>query len=267
LLGLPRLVARPGIGVIYSKQLKLVFIKGKKVAGTSVEILLSALCGPDDIITPITPIDEKLRLASGGRAPQNYGADPAELRRFNELVAQGSNEDLAGIETPKGTFRNHSELAAVVRHLGPIPDDYVTFVVERSPYYKVLSAINMHQNFDSYRGSGARMVSGDEQIAQAADEVFKRESWPGRLNIDRYKLRGRVPPWLKVIKYDTLAQDLRALLIERGVANPPDLPVAKEGRRSETLDLRKLLRPEHIARINSAYAEEFETFGFPRIDP
>lgn len=257
----------PATTLIYSRQLKLIFIKGKKVAGTSVEILLSALCGPDDVITPITPIDEKLRLAHGGRPPQNYGAQPAEVEAFNRKVASLPNEEIAQLEIPRGTLKNHSSLTSVVRTLGPIPRGYRVFCVERSPYYKVISGLNMREGFRDYRSSGARMMSSDEQITRAADLVLESGDWPGRLNIDRYKLNGRVPADLTVIKYDELADQLRNLLIERGVSNPPELPVAKEGRRSETLDLRKVFRPAHIAKINEIYAEEFDAFGFPRLTP
>ncbi len=253
--------------MIFSKQLKLVFIKGKKVAGTSVEILLSTLCGPEDIITPITPIDEKLRLGHGGRPPQNYGADPVKVRHFIERLKRTPAEEIADLRMPRGTFKNHSPLELVLNELGPIPQGFRVFCVERSPYYKVLSSINMHQHFESYRAGGGRMVSSDDQLAQAIDLTLKQDRWPGRLNIERYKVGGRVPDYLTVIKYDELAEQLRELLIERGVADPPQLPVAKEGRRSETLDLRKLFKPEHIARINDAYAEEFEAFGFPRLAP
>lgn len=47
--------------MILSKEHKFVFIKGRKVAGTSVEVFLSEICGKNDIITPITPIDEKMQ--------------------------------------------------------------------------------------------------------------------------------------------------------------------------------------------------------------
>ena len=253
--------------MIYSEKLKLVFIKGKKVAGTSVEILLSSLCGPNDIITPITPIDEKLRLSNGGLPPQNYGADPDKLARFNRRIAKRSGAELGELKVPKGVFHNHSSLSSVVKGFGPIPDDYKVFCVERSPYYKFISSINMYEGFQSYQSSGERMVSSDEQIAQRAELVLNKPNFPGTLNIDRYKVDGKVPDYLVILKYDQLAEQLRALLIDCGVDNPPDLPVAKEGRRSETLDIRKLLRPEHIARLNDIYAEEFEVFGFPRLEP
>ncbi len=58
--------------MIYSRQSDFLFIKGRKVGGTSMEIALSILCGPEDIITPITPVDERERLRRGGRGAQNY---------------------------------------------------------------------------------------------------------------------------------------------------------------------------------------------------
>jgi hypothetical protein len=51
--------------MILSEMNKFVFIKGKKVAGTSVEVALASICGSNDIITPITPIDEQCRVSSG----------------------------------------------------------------------------------------------------------------------------------------------------------------------------------------------------------
>ena len=62
--------------VIASHQHRFVFLKTRKTAGTSVEIALSKVCGPDDVITEISPEDEKLRQAAGGRAPQNFQSPP-----------------------------------------------------------------------------------------------------------------------------------------------------------------------------------------------
>ena len=59
--------------MIFSKLHRFLFIKGRKVAGTSFEVALSKICGPDDILTPITPIDEQTRLSLQYRPAQNYG--------------------------------------------------------------------------------------------------------------------------------------------------------------------------------------------------
>ena len=56
--------------MIISHEHKFIFLKTKKTAGTSIELALSELCGPQDIITPLTKIDEAMR--EGKRGAQNW---------------------------------------------------------------------------------------------------------------------------------------------------------------------------------------------------
>ena len=56
--------------MIVSHEHRFIFLKTKKTAGTSLELALSQLCGPDDVITPLAPTDEALR--AGGRGAQNW---------------------------------------------------------------------------------------------------------------------------------------------------------------------------------------------------
>src|SRR5262245_48596163 len=56
--------------MILSLEHKLIFLRTKKTAGTSIELALSELCGPDDIITPLTREDEARR--AGRRGAQNW---------------------------------------------------------------------------------------------------------------------------------------------------------------------------------------------------
>lgn len=58
--------------MIISHKHKFIFVKTRKTAGTSVEIALSRHLGPDDIITPISPDDEKLRAERCDLGPQHY---------------------------------------------------------------------------------------------------------------------------------------------------------------------------------------------------
>jgi hypothetical protein len=51
---------------------KIIFIKTKKTASTSIEISLSEFCADRCIITPITPRDEETRKTLGFKGPQNY---------------------------------------------------------------------------------------------------------------------------------------------------------------------------------------------------
>jgi hypothetical protein len=48
--------------MIVSHRHKFIFLKTKKTAGTSIELALSELAGPEDIVTPLTKIDEAQRI-------------------------------------------------------------------------------------------------------------------------------------------------------------------------------------------------------------
>ena len=62
--------------MIASHQHRFIFLKTRKTAGTSVEIALSKVCGPDDVITEISPEDEELRRAAGGHPAAAAGRRP-----------------------------------------------------------------------------------------------------------------------------------------------------------------------------------------------
>ena len=79
--------------MIVSHAHKFVFLKTKKTVGTSIELALSTLCGDDDIITPLTEIDEAQRAS--GRGAQNWrkhgwwgSARPFFQRRFFKFTAE-----------------------------------------------------------------------------------------------------------------------------------------------------------------------------------
>ena len=55
--------------------LKLIFVKTKKVGGTSFEIALSKYCSGNCIITEILPEDEQLRQELGFQPAQNFRPD------------------------------------------------------------------------------------------------------------------------------------------------------------------------------------------------
>ena len=66
--------------MILLRKQRLLFIKGAKVAGTSIEVFLAGLAGEDDIVTPISP-------PSPGHRPRNYAGPDGSPRFYNHIDA------------------------------------------------------------------------------------------------------------------------------------------------------------------------------------
>ena len=217
--------------MILSRNHRFVFIKGHKVAGTSIELALSAVCGPDDILTPLPPVDERQR---------SYGARNYSERRELEAAYRQAVQT-ADIDPPRTVFYNHMPLREV-EALVPL-DGYRVIVAERSPYAKIMSHLGM-KGFVP------------EQFADALDTV----PLDAVRNIDLYRDATGSLRTDTVIRYQTLEHDVAALGL-----GPLVLPHAKRGLMSDTLDPRAHFRRDQLDRINEHYAEEFEAFGYARM--
>jgi len=90
--------------MILSHRHRFIFIKTLKTAGTSIEVALSQLCGPEDVVTKIVP-------AEAGHVPRN-------------------NEG----------FYNHMPAREILARVGPeLWNGYYKFTFERNPWDKVVS--------------------------------------------------------------------------------------------------------------------------------
>jgi hypothetical protein len=247
--------------MILSKKHNFIFIKGMKVAGTSIEMALSALCGPDDIVTPVSQVDELERIRLGGRC-QNYAEDREAERKYLEALAAAPPERLGQVPQPVKRYFNHMPLAAVGLIYGGDISGFEIVCAERSPYSKVLSWANMQLSYTAYRGGGI-MRADPAALQMAVDGGLASGEIRNTRNIDRYRgADGKVT--VRQLHYDRLAEDFAAFVRGLGETVPP-LPHAKKGLMSDTLDPRQVLRPDQIARINQIFAEEFECFGYPMV--
>ena len=250
--------------MILCREYRFIFIKGVKVAGTSIEIALSALCGPEDIVTPITLVDELTRKTHGYRLPQNYHEDPDVERVHSELLRTLSPGTLVSITLPKGRFYNHMPLTEVAANLGGIPDDYLIICAERCPYRKVISWANLLLGYDRYE-LGGEMRSDMATLRSFIDQMMGTDRIRESLNIERYRLEdGRFGPHV-TMRYESLDADFGTLMRRLGVTDPPPLPHAKKGLLSNELAVEDLFKPWHIRKINETFAEEFEQFGYEMI--
>jgi len=213
--------------VIVSHEHGFVFMKTRKTAGTSVEIALSRVCGDDDVITPVTADDEVLRRAHGGRGPQHFESPPnLERKAFN-----------------------HMPVSMVRRMLGRKKfETYFSFAIERNPWDAVVSLY--HWRFrDSEPGSFA------DYVASEAVETFATK------NQRIYRLKGDVAVD-RVLRYESLADELATVWSERGLPGRPDLPHAKGGTRPHGPSYRSYYDDASRERVAELFAAPIAQLGY-----
>lgn len=240
--------------MILSFRHNFLFVRALKVAGTSVEIALSTLCGPDDISPPIVAVDERLRLDSGGLCA-NYSDDPLFEEGWRTAVRAATPEQLATMPRPPSRYRPHMNVAEIEAAYGAPLDAFRLVCVERDPFAKVISFLHMREHFDGYR-AGTPDMAAPVDLASELDKALAGD----KLGIlkSHAMYGGRTP---EAIHYERLEEDFTAFVASLGVAVPP-LPHAKRGPMSNAIDPATVFRRDQIDRLNGYFAPELSAFGY-----
>lgn len=230
--------------MIVSHAHKFIFLKTKKTAGTSIELALTKLCGADDVITPLTEIDEAKR--AGGRGSQNWrlhgwwgSKRPLFKRRWFKFTAADYG------------FYNHMP-AVEARELidDKVWRSYFKFAFDRNPwdrqiswyFYKTKTKAS-RPSFESFMASRRRAYVDNHEIYMEGDA----------LAVD---FLGR---------YEDLEADLAKALRLIGVARRLDVPKSNVTPNKETRqDYRSYYTQETEALVRDWYAPEIELlkYGF-----
>ncbi|GAA0689798.1 hypothetical protein GCM10009022_10130 [Vreelandella titanicae] len=81
--------------MVFLNNEKIIFLKTRKVAGTSFEMALSRYAKAGDIITPISPDDERARKELGFASCQNY-MNQNGTQVFNNHISASEAEKKLG---------------------------------------------------------------------------------------------------------------------------------------------------------------------------
>ena len=181
--------------MIISHKHKFIFIKTRKVGGTSLEIALSKHLGPDDIVTPITHEDESMRKSKGFVSSQNYKLPLSEFSSSDiyfgvkKLYKAGKRYLLRrpkySVTWPK-KYYNHIPAEMVRNRIGvQIWDSYFKFSIERNPWELAVSLYfwrirNNEKSFKEFIREGSAYTASNFDLysingAQALDHIIKYE--------------------------------------------------------------------------------------------
>lgn len=250
--------------MIISHAHQFVFVKGRKVASTSLEIALSQICGPDDIVTAITPADERVRIGLGGQC-RNFAKDPAIEAVYLDLVRKCDDAKAlaTGVHARRpGAYFNHAALSDIERISGLDTEQFTLLLAVRNPYEKIISLANMRLSFQAYDGSP--MVNDPAAIRQMAAKLFESGDYQRARNTDLYRTN-RSYLRTVLIRHATLRPDLDAFVRSLGLTSELALPHAKSGASQHRLDPAEFFTRPQLEQINAHYAEEFDTYGYARI--
>jgi hypothetical protein len=231
--------------MILSHKYKFIFIKTAKTAGTSIEVLLSKHCGPEDIVTPIAPTVE-------GHQPRNYegfiSPVPEILQRPGKLFSV-----LRHAITSRDKFYNHMPAREVRNRVGSdVWNRYFKFCVERNPWDKVLSHYYMH--------------AAREGGSLSLDEYLARGRFP--INYFRYTDRSGTKIIVdRILRYENLVAELSEVFSQLQIPFDGTLgATAKSGYRSDRRQYQEVFNDEQRKIVERAFAKEIELHGY-RFEP
>jgi len=223
--------------MIVCHPLKLIFVKTKKVGGTSFEIALSSFCGPDCVVTPISQEDEVIRSRLGYRGPQNFD---------RPSWPDGSQSDTG--------FYNHMPADEARRH---IPDEiwrtYRKVTIRRDPFDAAISRYH-------WEGGPQNGLSFGDFVAK--NRHLLRE------NLAIAPLTGPAAPDTD-LRYEALEEDVRALGVPDLWERFSQLRVKGDLRPGRGQGKAEVYRrhPEAARIVSEACAEEIRHFGYPPPPP
>jgi len=203
-----------------------IYLKTRKVGGTSHEIVLSSWCGDKDICTPVTEEDEILRWAYGGTA-QNFAP------------RQGTQP-----------FYNHMSAGEVRAALPGLWQRAFKFAVDRHPYDKVISR--------AWWDVGRRGGDPERELSAAVDQAIATRKY---LNYPIYMTSDRLAVdelWRYEEAWDRMAE----LAAKIGMSLPDETPQAKAGYRQDRRTAAEVLTKAQRDQIYEDARVEFDLLGY-----
>lgn len=234
--------------MILSHEHKFIYIKTYKTGSTSVEAALSAVCGPDDVITEAS---EQLRDVRAKPA-QNYRIEhPAKPTRplWKALLGRPERH-----YHPSVGYYEHMPAWRVRTYVGEeIWKRYYKFSFERNPWDRQVSWY--HYKTKSKVGAGKPSFD--------AFNADKRRAWVE--NWDLYTADGSIILDF-VGRYESLDDDFARVLAEIGLSGQVHLPRANVSKSRTAEDRAKGYREAYTdasrAVVAAWYQPEIRHFGY-----
>ncbi len=225
--------------MIISHQHQFIFLRIPKTASTSIEIELSKICGPKDVITPLRFQNDPTGKDSGFKGPQNHKLNVFQYKLhdwYRIIVLRKHVKDLR-----HGTAKQIKDFIGLKTW-----NSYYKFCVVRNPFDRVIS-----QYYWQYKNKPNK-PDINEFILNLQEE--KINLWP------RYTIQNQIAMNF-ICRYEKLNADLEKVTTQLGLA-PLHLPKAKTTQRKNHLHYSQIINHEARARVELLCADEIKTFDY-----
>lgn len=219
--------------MIISFKYNYIFIRPKKVASSTIELVLEKSLGEDDVVVKRRLEGLPARLMNG-HAPELNGK-PVRLRQH--MTA----EEIA-VSVPKAVW-----------------DGMFKFTVARHPYERIISlAYYRVAKRDKVVSRGRDVATdGNEQIQRLVDKGAGSKgalyfTVDGKMAVDA------------IIRQENLQEDFKKIGDRLGFPVPDELPRRKSRARADRRPAREILTQEQKDAIYEACRAEFEMLGYQR---
>lgn len=228
--------------MIVAHSLGAIFLHVRKCAGSSIELGLATLCGPDDVITLHHHPD--IREQIGARSPQNVNIplDRMTARKWASWVRRRS----------RPTFRNHIGAKQLKPLMGRDWDSYFKFASERNPWDKAVS----HYFWDTVRSDSS--YSADLSSFSAWLRTVPLNTLT---QFDTYTINDRIVVD-HIVSFESMCDDLAYVWKKLDVDKPPLPRVKSESRPSWARDYRVMYSDPDAEFIANVCHREIDAFGY-----
>lgn len=229
---------------------KIIFLKPRKVAGTSFEIALSSFASQSSIITPISPEDEVTRSKLGFRGPQNFTYRLGEFRKWG---AKETYRMLTLHGMPRKFF-NHIDAFRARHRLGSeVFDAYTKVSIVRNPFDRVVSSYFWVNKHNSHPPEFEQWLLSNDRALKLNDKIYKIDD---KYVVDRFIRFEQFEPDIKALQTSNpLLKNLWELfsgIHAKGKTRPSHAATDRMYREA----------PKAFALVCEVCAEEIEKFNF-----
>lgn len=248
---------------IISFSRRFVFLKTRKVAGTSVEALIRPYLGSEDIVPAVTPRDE-FYCANQGAISRNYLARAKDESRYTELVLDGRFEEAAsflrGCKKRASSHMTYSQIERLIEKNGHKIRDFWVFTIDRHPYSWLISQC-LYSN--KKYNSGSLDVSGinKEEINRRVGSFLTRMNIEDVMNWGMYAKNGEVVVD-DVLKYEKLNEGMAYVLNKLDININPRLPKLKNN--AKHIDAFSVLNSDVKDEAYKIFYKTFRYLGYSR---